>query len=61
MARSSDENTLRLLLEQQLLNESGVNIDEELGHLIVVQTAYSASARVINVVNEIFDELLSLF
>lgn len=58
--RQSDEDSLRLLLDQQLLNESGVNIDEELGFLIVVQTAYSASARVIAVVDEIFEELLSV-
>lgn len=58
--RGADEESLEQLLEQQLLNESGVNIDEELGFLIVVQTAYSASARVITVVNEIFDELLSV-
>ncbi len=60
-ARSADESTLEGLLEQQLLNESGVNIDEELGNLIVVQNAYAASARVINVVDEIFQELLNLF
>lgn len=58
--RQEDENSLRLLLDQQLLNESGVNVDEELGFLIVVQTAYSASARVITVVDEIFEELLSV-
>ncbi len=60
-SRSADESTLKELLQQQLLDESGVNIDEELGNLIVVQNAYAASARVINVVDEIFQELLSLF
>ncbi len=59
-ARNEDENSLRGLLEQQLLNESAVNIDEELGHLIVVQTGYSASARVISAVQEIFDELMTV-
>lgn len=59
-ARNEDENSLRGLLEQQLLNESAVNIDEELGHLIVVQTGYSASARIISAVQEIFDDLLTL-
>lgn len=58
--RQSDEDSLRNLLDQQFLNESGVNIDEELGFLIVVQTAFSASARVLTVVDEIFDELLSV-
>lgn len=58
--REEDENSLRLLLDQQLLNDSGVNIDEELGFLIVIQAAYSASARVISVVDEIFEDLLSV-
>jgi flagellar hook-associated protein 1 FlgK len=56
--RKSDSDGLRDLLQRQFLDESGVNIDEELGNLIVVQTAYSASARVLNAINELFDELL---
>ena len=59
-SRMSDESTLQGLLYQQLLDESGVNIDEELGNLIVLQTAYSASARIITTIQEIFDELLSV-
>lgn len=59
-AREADESTLQNLLSQQLLDQSGVNLDEELGFLIVVQTAYSASARVINAVEELFDELLNI-
>lgn len=57
----SDNETFLDLLQDQLLNESGVNTDEELSHLIVVQTAYSASARVVNAVEELFDELLAIF
>lgn len=57
--RSEDESTLQSLLEKQLVDESGVNLDEELGFLIVVQTAYAASARVISAIDEIFQELLS--
>jgi len=59
-ARLSDEQTLEGLLTQQLTDQSGVNIDEELGYLIVVQTAYSASARVITAVGELFDELINI-
>ena len=58
-ARIQDEESLRDVLETQLLDESGVNLDEELGHLIVVQTAYSASARVLTAVDELFQELLN--
>lgn len=57
--RIADEDTLRGALEQQLLDESGVNIDEELSNLIVVQTAYSAAARVVTAVDEMFQELLN--
>jgi flagellar hook-associated protein 1 FlgK len=57
-ARKADEATLKESLQTQLMNESAVNIDEELGMLIQVQTAYTASARVITAVNQLFDDLL---
>lgn len=57
----SDESSMRDLLQQRLLNESGVNIDEELSMLIVIQTAYAASARAVTAANELFDELLNSF
>ncbi len=57
-ARVQDERSLQDALQSQLTNESGVNIDEELGHLIIVQTAYSAAARVITAVDEMFQDLL---
>ena len=59
-SRVGDERSLQGLLKQQILDDSGVNLDEELGHLIVVQTSYAASARVINIINEIFQELLNV-
>ena len=59
-ARKTDESALQEALQTQFLNESGVNIDEELGNLIVVQTAYSASARVLTAVDELFQELLGV-
>lgn len=59
--RLTDEDTLRNLLEKKSLDESAVNIDEELGYLIVVQTAYGASARMITAIKDIFDELLRAF
>lgn len=57
--RIDDEGSLQTLLQDRLTNQSGVNLDEELGHLIVVQTAYSASARVLTAVDELFQELLN--
>lgn len=40
---------------------SGVNLDEELANTIIYQNAYTASARVITVTDELFDALLNAF
>jgi flagellar hook-associated protein 1 FlgK len=40
---------------------SGVNLDEELANTIIYQNAYSASARVITVTDELFETLLNSF
>ncbi len=55
----SDETTLRDLLQRRLLDESAVNIDEEMSHLIVVQTAYAAAARAVTAADEMFQELMN--
>ncbi len=57
--RAEDEVTLRDILSEELLNDSGVNLDEELGRLIVLQTAYAAAARVVTAVDQLFQELLN--
>lgn len=57
----ADEQSLRDILQTQFSNESGVNLDEELSNLIVFQTAFSASARVVSAVDEMFQELLNAF
>jgi flagellar hook-associated protein 1 len=59
-ARQKDEESLRDVLQTQLLDESSVNIDEELANLVIVQTAYAAAARVVTAVNNLFDELLNV-
>jgi flagellar hook-associated protein FlgK len=38
----------------------GVNLDEELANTIIYQNAYSASARIITVANEFFDQLMNI-
>ncbi len=58
--KAENDTSYLQLIEQQNKNTSGVNIDEELSNLIVLQTAYSASARVITAVEELFDELLQI-
>ncbi len=54
-----DETSFRDLLQRRLLDESGVNLDEELSNLIIVQTAFAAAARVISAIDEEFQELLN--
>lgn len=44
----------------QASSVSGVNMDEELSNLTIYQTAYSASARVIQTVNSMFDTLMQI-
>ena len=39
---------------------SGVNLDEELSRLVLYQQAYSVSARLISITNDLFDDLLSI-
>ncbi len=60
-ARIADEESFRNILQRQLLDESGVNLEEELSNLILVQTAFSAAARVVNAIDEQFQELLNAF
>lgn len=57
----TDEQALRDIIQTQFNNQSGVNLDEELSNLIVYQTAFSAAARVVNAVDEMFQELLNAF
>ncbi len=46
-------------LEARRASVEGVDLDEELSRLLVYQRAYSASARLIQVTRELFDELLA--
>jgi flagellar hook-associated protein 1 FlgK len=47
-------------LQDKYNSETGVNIDDEMSNLIVLQNAYSANARVISTIKELFDVLLSI-
>jgi flagellar hook-associated protein 1 FlgK len=53
------QNTLANDLSNRIQNEAGVNLDEEMSDLIIFQRAYSASAKVISTVDELFDKLLN--
>jgi len=64
VAQATNEQTAQDLVVQQLQNQkasiSGVSLDEESANLIQYQTAYSASARVVNVINQIAQTALTL-
>lgn len=46
--------------QSRLSNQSGVNLDEELANMIMYQRAYSAGARMLTTVNQLYDSLLSI-
>ena len=54
------DQVVREALESQQQSVSGVNADEEAINLLAFQRAYQASARFLNVVNELMDTLMSL-
>lgn len=60
-SRLEDEQAFKQALERQFLDESGVNIDEEVANLIVIQNAYSAAARALSAIDQLFQELLNTF
>jgi flagellar hook-associated protein 1 FlgK len=45
------------MAEQRYQQETGVNLDEELANLQLLQNAYAASARLITVIQTLFDTL----
>jgi flagellar hook-associated protein 1 FlgK len=47
-------------LQQRFVDASGVNIDAEMAMLLKLQTAYSANARVMSTINQMFDLLLRI-
>ncbi len=58
-ARRNDEKAFRDLLQTEHMEKSTVNIDEELSHLILVQNAYAAAARMVSAIDEMFTELMN--
>ncbi len=47
-------------LQQKFNSQSGVNIDEEMAHLLSLQNAYAANARVMSTVKQMFDSLMQV-
>ena len=57
--RQVDEESFRDLMEERILNESGVNIEEELANLVRIQTAFAAASRVVQAIDEEFRSFLN--
>lgn len=55
---SDGQNVVLSTLQNKLNQNSGVNIDDEMAHLLALQNAYSANARVMSAVNSMFTSLL---
>jgi len=53
------QSSLNTALQDEFLSESAVDVDAQLAELVKLETAYSASARVLTTVQQLFDELLS--
>ena len=47
-------------LQQKFTSTSGVNIDDEMAHLLALQNAYAANARVMGVVKEMYTALMQV-
>jgi len=45
-------------LQQKVSDASGVNIDDEMAHLLALQNAYSANARVMSSIKQMYDTLI---
>lgn len=58
-ARDTAEN-LQASVEQKFRNLTGVNVDDELAQLTVLQNNYAALAQVMNAIREMFDEVISI-
>ena len=55
-----DNQALSEELNRKSTDISGVNLDEELGNMIIYQNAYSASARLLSTAKEMFDTILRI-
>ena len=63
-ANAAEEQSLQQVLFDDLdfrnASFSGVNVDEELANLVVLQNAFNASTRVFSIASEMLDELIDL-
>lgn len=56
----ADNQALSEELNRKSTDISGVNLDEELGNMVIYQNAYSASARLLSTAKDMFDAILQI-
>ena len=56
---SSGQETIVKQIENSKLSDSGVSVDEEMANLVKYQNAYTAAAKLIETMSEIFDTLIN--
>lgn len=56
----ADNKALSEELTRKSTDVSGVNMDEELGNMVIYQNAYSASARLLTTAKEMYDTILQI-
>ena len=59
-AVSGDSNGVLTSLQSKMTAETGVSMDSELGHMVVLQNAYGANAKIISAVEAMFTETLAM-
>jgi len=55
------QNVVLNALDKKMSDSSGVNMDDEMAHLLSLQNAYSANARVMSTVNDLYKTLMQAF
>ncbi|QDM17899.1 flagellar hook-associated protein FlgK [Tardiphaga sp. vice352] len=58
---ASGQDVVLATLQGKMTTTSGVNIDDEMAHLLSLQNAYSANARVMSTVNDMYKTLMQAF
>ena len=56
--QADTEQAVQTTLANKLSTQSGVNMDTEMSHMIQLQNAYGANARIISTVQTMFNQLL---
>jgi flagellar hook-associated protein 1 len=57
---SEGQSVVLSTLQQKFASTAGVNIDDEMAHLLALQNAYAANARVMGVVKEMYQALMQV-